>query len=152
LVPTLAQAVAAAEGTPTPQGTPDNGLTYDQAKQKLERVLLQTERVRGQLDRTQFDVAALGANVGLDPSAASGVVHDEIEFEQYPGLLRGARGTLLSRAGNALDQAVLLWTLLNGAGYKVRIDHGTLTTDQAQVLVAQLAAPRKPAPAQGNIE
>lgn len=144
VLPGLARAQAQPAETPP--------ATYDEAIEQLDRLFAQIERLRGQLDRTQFDLAALSAALGPDAAAIDAFVREEIAFEQYPGLLRGARGTLLGRAGNALDQAVLLGTLLINAGYEARVVRGTLGPEQARTLLAQMARPRPPAPPVGDLD
>ena len=99
-----------------------------------------------QLDRSQFDLDELSFSLGFDPDQIIDFVRDTIAFEQYPGELRGAQGTLMSRAGNALDEAVLLQTLLVDAGYDAKIAHGTLTPALATRLLRQMALPRQAAP------
>lgn len=46
------------------------------------------------------------------PLAAFEWVRDHIRYEPYQGTLRGAEGTLAARAGNSVDQALLLDALL----------------------------------------
>ena len=94
--------------------------------------------MRKLLDHTQFDIAELGYTLDGDAEKIINFVQTEIGFEQYPGLLRGAQGTLLSRAGNALDQSVLLERLLLDAGYEAKINHGTLEGADAQRLLQGL--------------
>lgn len=147
IVALLLPAVARAQ---TPAAAPGSGPTYEQAKLRLDQVMQGVTQLAGQLDRTQFDLDALAVKLGFDAQDAVAFVHDQIAFEQYPGLLRGARGTLLSRAGNALDQAVLLATLLDKQGIQTRIARATLSPEQAQALVNQMAAPRPPAPPPGD--
>jgi len=53
-------------------------------------------------------------------------VADEVRYDPYPGILRGATGTLWGRAGNAADQALLLAQLLRAAGRDVRFVVGRL--------------------------
>src|SRR5690606_16264150 len=67
--------------------------------------------------------------------------------EQYPGLLRGPEGTLASRSGNALDQAVLLAKLLREAGHDARVARASLSDQQAHALLAQMQRKdHKPSP------
>jgi len=49
-----------------------------------------------------------------------------VKYDPYPGVLRGAQGTLWSKAGNAADQAVLLAALLAEALVPTRFVIGSL--------------------------
>ena len=62
-----------------------------------------------------------------DPNQIFAFVRDQIRFDVYAGSVRGARGTLWSRAGNTLDKASLLVALLGAAGQTAQYQHGTLT-------------------------
>ena len=73
-------------------------------------------------------------------------VRDEIRYEPYVGVLRGALGTLLCRAGNSLDRSLLLAALLQKAGFKRRSPADNLTAQQAQILFNRLFEPVKPLP------
>jgi len=144
LFPSVVDAAAQASPTPGP-------VSFDQAKQALDRVLTQAERIRGQLDASQFDLDALSAKLGVKAGDIVKYVRDNIAFEQYPGLLRGAKWTLVGRAGNSIDQAALLATLLSKSGYQVKIEHGTLNPEQATSLLLQMQAPRKAPDSIGNL-
>lgn len=107
--------------------------------------------LRGAIDRTAFDLDALAfefAFLDVDEIVAWAV--DEIAFEPYAGLLRGPEGTLMARAGNALDQAVLVARLLNDAGFEARVALGALSDDDADALLQRAQAPRPPLPAIGD--
>lgn len=132
-LPTATPRAAAAKGVPT----------YAQAKKELDDSFKQVAALRSLVDRTQFDVSDLGFALGGDADAIVNFVRSEIAFEQYPGYLRGAQGALMSRAGNALDQSVLLQRLMLDAGYEAKILHGTLDADAALALVQQMFVPRK---------
>ena len=108
------------------------------------------EDLRSHLDRSQFDLNALLEKLDYDANNIVDFVKTEIYFEPYPGLLRGAQGTLMSRAGNALDQAVLLTTLLKDAGYDARIARGQLTELQAENVLDNISAIRPTLPI-GNL-
>ncbi len=71
---------------------------------------------------------------GDDPAAAFRFVRDRIRFEPYPGVLRGAAGTLAARAGNAFDRAVLLQDLLTRMGSTSRFALATLDPATASTL------------------
>jgi len=145
LLPGVSDVAAQASPTPT-------AVTYDQAKQSLERMLTQAERIRGQLDASQFDLDALSAKLGVNADDIVKYVRDNIAFEQYPGLLRGAKWTLIGRAGNSIDEAALLATLLTKAGYQVKVEHGALNPEQATSLLLQMQVPRKDVPPIGNLD
>lgn len=56
----------------------------------------------------------------------------------YRGMLRGARGVLLDRAGNSLDRALLLTALLRQAGWETRLARTQLSPAQAAALLPGL--------------
>src|SRR5690606_12238278 len=84
---------------------------------------------------TAADVAA---RLNYDMEAIFRFVADEVYYESYDGILRGARGTLWARAGNSADQAVLLGALLDAAAIPWRLATGPLPATGAEALVAQL--------------
>ena len=84
------------------------------------------------------DVAVLGASLKT-PGAAFAFVRDRIAFEPYAGVMKGARGTLLTRGGNAIDRALLLAELLKTQGTKASIATGDLSVTQAAALIDQLS-------------
>ena len=54
--------------------------------------------------------------------------------------MRGAKGTLLAKAGNAFDQSVLLAYLLGDSGFETRIVRGELSPSDAKRLVNTLGS------------
>lgn len=114
---------------------------------ELESLAAFSADVRRTLDRAAFDVEALLDTLDYDAGKIVDFVRDEIAFEQYPGLLRGPEGTLASRSGNALDQAVLLAKLLREAGHDARVARASLSDQQAHALLAQMQRKdHKPSP------
>ncbi|MDJ0757033.1 MAG: hypothetical protein QNJ45_26110 [Ardenticatenaceae bacterium] len=107
-------------------------------------------QLEAELDQTQFDLLALNANLAFDAPALIEHVQTEIAFEQYPGVLRGPQGTLIGRAGNALDQSLLLRQLLDDAGYETRLVRTALSTTQAETLIEQMALARPEPPPLGD--
>lgn len=92
-----------------------------------------------------WELEALALELAFDLPAIHALVRDHIAFDPYPGVLRGARGTLAARAGNAWDQALLLRELAEASDYDVRFAFGTLDEDAAtELLEAALAGPRVP--------
>ena len=139
-----AQQFAIAQAQPDP---------FQEAMVSLGRYFTLLEELRNRIDRTQFDADELAFELAFEtPESIVGWVASNIAFEQYPGLLRGAQGTLMSRAGNALDQAVLLAKLLKDAGYEAQIHHGLLTHDQAGELLTAMTPERQPEEPIGDIE
>lgn len=104
----------------------------------LDEFMKLLEELRTHIDRSQFELDALLSRLDYDSDKIISFVKQDIRFEQYPGLLRGAEGTLMSRAGNALDQSVLLANLLNDAGYEARIASAALNEEQAKDLINQM--------------
>lgn len=126
---------------------------FQEAVDKLDSWISILEETRASLDATRFDVEELSFDLAFEaPEGIATWVRDEVAFEPYVGLLRGPDGTLLSRAGNALDQSVLLARLLRDAGYDVRVARGALTPDDARTLVLQLADPRPAEPAFSDLD
>lgn len=95
------------------------------------------------LDPTEHDLDALGLELAFEePEGIAAWVAENVAYEAYVGVLRGAEGTLVARAGNALDQALLLARLLTDAGYDARIALGALGDADALELVMGMFAPR----------
>ena len=83
-------------------------------------------------------IADLAQRLDYDADAIFAFVRDEIHFESYAGVLRGAKGTLWSRAGNAADQSVLLAELLTAAQIPYRFATGPLDQERLDALTVQL--------------
>jgi len=99
---------------------------------------------------SRVDVDRRAQEIGNDPAALFAFVHDTIGTQVYPGVLRGARGTLVAGAGNSWDQAQLLADLLRHHGRVVRFAAGRLSPADAAAVVDRMfadASHRHPVPA-----
>jgi hypothetical protein len=105
---------------------------------KLPAALDALEKAQASLRRSSFDVAAKAAELGPDVDSAFRFVRDQVRFEVYEGVLRGARGALMARAGNAFDKSILLGELLRRHRIEVRFKTATLPRERAEALVAQM--------------
>jgi transglutaminase superfamily protein len=86
-------------------------------------------------------VSEQAAALGYDPARIFAFVRDTVAFESYRGVLRGAQGTLWGGAGNAADQAVLLYALLRESGVQARFARGSLSKADAQTLLQTMFSP-----------
>ncbi|MET0773698.1 MAG: hypothetical protein ABWZ82_11475 [Candidatus Limnocylindrales bacterium] len=93
-------------------------------------------RVGGTADQLQGDpIGDLAFELDYDLESIFRFVADEISYEPYPGILRGALGTLQARAGNSADKAQLLAALLDASQIRYRFARGSLDeTVSAQLL------------------
>jgi hypothetical protein len=78
------------------------------------------------------------AKLDYDPQNIFDFLHNDIGYNSYLGSLRGARGTLWSSAGNALDVASLGVALLRASGIPAQYVSGTLSQSQAQQLILSM--------------
>jgi hypothetical protein len=111
-------------------------------KDEVAELQDRTNRLQAHLDgfpKELTDVEALAATL-TTPQAAFEFVRDQVALEPYPGVLKGARATLLTRGGNPLDRALLLAAILKHNGVAAKIAHGKLAPEQAQGLLQQIAA------------
>lgn len=113
---------------------PDQSTTQERAERAWRRLAA--------LDPTQGDLAARAAALPADLAAIAAVLANEIGYDAYSGVLRGAQGTYAQRAGNTFDRALLLASLLTSKGLPVRFQRGRLPQDRCAQLVDKLFAAR----------
>ncbi|WP_300395904.1 transglutaminase-like domain-containing protein [Henriciella sp.] len=129
-----------------PSSPNDLDATYDRFE-SLERGLAQIDRLESRLNRQFTDPLVRSRSLDGDPDAIVADVTESISYLPYAGSLRAADGTLASRSGNAIDQAVLLATMLNRAGIEARIVTGQISAEDALRLVKSIERPLPDAPA-----
>lgn len=92
-------------------------------------------------DATDPEVLARAALLGGDKARILRYVAERLELEIYRGSLRGARGTLWSQAGNAMDRASLTIALLRASGVPARYATASLDEATATSLVQRMFPP-----------
>ena len=145
-VPHLTRAAVA-----QPQAAAPAGASPDAAAVAalLKRICAAAEQELRKPGADPSDVPAKAAELGYDAARAFTFVRNEVAYEPYRGMLRGPRGALAARAGNALDKSLLLKGLLEAGGQAARLMRGRLSPEQARALV-DLYLKSAPAPATGS--
>jgi len=119
-----------ATATPSPAAT-----GCGQLNPALAANFTKLAKTRAQLPTTGSDVASLAATLKT-PDDAFAFVRDQIHTEAYAGVLRGARGTLMARAGSPADKALLLHDLLAAQSVTSRYAHAALADADAAAVVS----------------
>lgn len=96
------------------------------------------------------EIEELAFALDLDVESIFRFVADEVRYDAYSGVLRGAKGTLWGLAGNSADQALLLADLLRAALVDVRFVTGELSEESAGVLLDSLSLDAAAVEAHGN--
>ncbi|HEY3883929.1 MAG TPA: hypothetical protein VGL62_01880 [Vicinamibacterales bacterium] len=106
-------------------------------------------RVAAAPEPSRFSIEKTADEIGNNPAELFAYVHAHVRTQVYAGALRGARGTLISGAGNSWDQALLLAAMLRHEGREVRFARVHLTPELAAKVVDRMfidaATPRAPA-------
>ena len=104
-------------------------------ERRIQELASKAQVLRGAIKRERFDPEARVESADYDLPTLVSFVRDEIAFHPYAGTLRGAAGTLRARAGNSLDQSLLLAQMMRTAGFDARIARTDLSFDIAQRLL-----------------
>lgn len=113
-------------------------IDYSVVEKNIAAYEKKLRQLKDNLDNTIFDDQELVIDLDFDADEIIAFVKQKVAFQAYDGLLRGVQGTLVSRAGNALDQSVLLAKLLGDAGFDARIVEGQLSTELAHQLIGSI--------------
>jgi ribosomal protein S21 len=116
-----------------------NTSSYSDVEKAIQQYQQKIVNLKNNLDKSIFDDEEIILKYDFDAEQLVKFIQEKFAFQPYVGLLRGVQATLNSRAGNALDQSVLLAKLLKDAGFEVRIANGKLTEKDAKLLVASVA-------------
>jgi hypothetical protein len=146
MLPVMPTAMAQQVDSPQASPVPDGSVQYELWTENMNRMTQFTRDMRARLDRTAFDFDALLDVLSYDADKIIEFAKSEIAFEQYPGVLRGPKGTLFARAGNSIDQALLLAKLLRDSGYDARVAGVELDTEGARDVLRAMQQPVKAAP------
>ena len=119
------------------QNQSSNRQSYEEVIKRLDRGFKALEEIENGLDKSPFDVVEKTRALGRDAERIFAFVRDEIRYEPYYGVLRGATGTLMTGAGNSADKSVLLAKMLGVAGYKIRFVSGRLDQKTIKKLVSK---------------
>jgi large repetitive protein len=128
---TTTRAVSLPAGAKTGTATPDS------TKSIISHVVNAKPKIVP-ADTTDPYIIAQAAALGNNVSQIFAFVRDQIGSDIYMGSVRGARGTLWTKAGNSLDKASLLIALLGAAGVSAQYVQGTLSQTQIQNLILQM--------------
>lgn len=125
-----------------PRTAPSEKASKKEQNQKdidlMNNTVASLTELQKRIKRTGFDVDARAKELGPDINEIFQFVRDEIRYEIYLGILRGAKGTLMSLAGNSFDQSTLLAKLLNANKFTVRFAQGILDDGKANMLFSQM--------------
>jgi len=124
----------------------------DERLAALDQMAAFTKEYQSHFEQLNFDLKKNLDALNYEASTIIEFVKSGIGFEQYPGVLRGPLGTLLSRSGNSIDQSLLLAKLLRDAGYDARIVGGGLSVEQARKLLVEMKRARSDSPPQADVE
>jgi len=105
---------------------------------KLDKIMAFAKEIEEITNSNSFDTALILRETDYEPDKIIQFVKESVSFELYEGVLRGAHGTLVGRAGNSLDQSILLAKLLRDAGFDARIARTKLGERRAKRVLSEL--------------
>ncbi len=99
-------------------------------------------RLANDIPKRMYDIDALAESMDYDLEKAIEFVKNEVHYDPYLGVMRGAKGTMISRAGSAWDQALLLSALISAMGGEFKIVEGELSNEDSRRLIRKAFLPR----------
>jgi transglutaminase-like putative cysteine protease len=114
---------------------------YQGLDEGLERFNAIVDTLAAAIDHGVYEVDSLAGRFATAEDAFV-FLRDKIGYEPYAGSLRGAKGTLIARSGNALDRSLLLAALLARLGLTAEIASGRLGNATADRLAHRALEPR----------
>jgi len=124
----------AASALLTLRHSPDGNKRPSGGLEDYEALLRTADQMR---ERVHVADWIVGARIKEMPGGVDSIfafVRDSIRYEPYAGVLRGTDGTYMSRAGNAVDRALLLADMLERKGVHARFAIGTLNAPSKERL------------------
>lgn len=106
-----------------------------------ERIVRNVDTIQAEIPPARYDLEARSQVLGPQAEAAFTFVRDHIRFEAYSGVLKGAAGTYIARAGNAPDRSLLLAQFLKLRSVPTRFVIGRLPQDLAERLYNRIFNP-----------
>ena len=124
------------------QRTPIGSASSNKAPRSLQANLVGAQFVGCASSSTlPAPIVALVSALKCDPDLIYEYVYNNIEFEPLYGSHKGALGTLIDRQGGDADQAILLVTMLNAAGYTQTGYYNALVTYTGAQIANLLGVP-----------
>lgn len=108
----------------------------------VDEALRRAEAFAKRYEASRYDLDAFAKTLPPGAEPAFAFVRDQVRFEAYPGVLRGARTTFATRAGNAYDRSLLLADLLDRQGIPTRFALARLAPERTSALFERMFAPR----------
>ncbi|MEQ9822965.1 MAG: hypothetical protein ABQ298_01100 [Puniceicoccaceae bacterium] len=117
------------------QSQPNTRLNLD--LQKVRSMFEAVQSTLDGMDTTIFDVEAYASSLPDNPVEIALSIQALTDWEPYSGLLKGAEGTLISKAGNSLDRALLLMYVLRYKGYQANLAYQDAIDGETQSLLKE---------------
>jgi hypothetical protein len=102
---------------------------------QLDRYFARIAATGEAIPATDYDAAARAGALDANAEMIFAFVRDNVATEAYPGVMRGANGTLAAHGGSPADKALLLAALLSAKEIPVRFVHGPLSATESDAVI-----------------